>query len=356
MARPTESLANPRPARSDESCVERVRRLIDAAESLLAILEEQRDRLQAWQEERELFRAMIDQVPDYLFVKDRESKFVVANKAVAADLGLPPDALIGKTDFDLHSLELASKFFADEQNVVATGRSMLDIEEFVITPSADKRWLSTSKVPMRNAGGEIIGIVGISRDVTDRKRAEAQIQYMAHHDALTGLANRFVLMERLSHAIVKAQREATSVSVVFLDLDRFKAINDSFGHNAGDTLLRVLAERMLRCVRETDTVARLSGDEFVVLLEEERIGDQSRALSIVGRLQAIAAEPVSIAGHQVSVSCSIGVTSCPQDGTDPDALLTNADLAMYRAKQRGRDACNFYSEWTDGGPKHSAKA
>ena len=113
---------------------------------------------------------------------------------------------------------------------------------------------------------------------------------------------------------------------------------------------------MLRCVRETDTVARLSGDEFVVLLEEERIGDQSRALSIVERLQATAAEPVSIAGHQVSVSCSIGVTSCPQDGTDPDALLTNADLAMYRAKQRGRDAYNFYSESTKDGPKHCANA
>jgi len=160
----------------------------------------------------------------------------------------------------------------------------------------------------------------------------------------------------MSHAIVKAQREATSVSVVFLDLDRFKAINDSFGHNAGDTLLRVLAERMLRCVRETDTVARLSGDEFVVLLEEERMGDQSRALAIVERLQATAAEPVSIAGHQLSVSCSIGVTSCPQDGTDPDALLTNADIAMYRAKQRGRDTYDFFSNFTEDAPKYSANA
>ena len=118
MARPTGSLANQRLERSDESFVERVRRLIDVAESLLPVVEEQHDRLRAWQEERELFRAMIDQVPDYLFVKNRESKFLVANKAVAADLGLPPDALIGKTDFDLHPLGLASKFFADEQNVI----------------------------------------------------------------------------------------------------------------------------------------------------------------------------------------------------------------------------------------------
>ena len=113
---------------------------------------------------------------------------------------------------------------------------------------------------------------------------------------------------------------------------------------------------MLRCVRETDTVARLSGDEFVVLLEEERMGDQSRALAIVERLQATAAEPVSIAGHQLSVSCSIGVTSCPQAGTDPDALLTNVDIAMYRAKQRGRDTYDFFSNFTEDAPKYSANA
>ena len=221
---------------------------------------------------------------------------------------------------------------------------MLDIEEFVITPSAEKRWLSTSKVPMRNAGGEIIGIVGISRDVTDRKLRRGANTCTWRIMIADWLGQPVCAHGTIEiNAIVKAQREATSVSVVFLDLDRFKAINDSFGHNAGDTLLRVLAVRMLRCVRETDTVARLSGDEFVVLLEEERIGDQSRALSIVERLQVMAAEPVSIAGHQVSVSCSIGVTSCPQDGTDPDALLTNADLAMYRAKQRGRDTYNFHS-------------
>jgi diguanylate cyclase (GGDEF)-like protein len=264
--------------------------------------------------------------------------------------------LIGKTDFDLHTLELASKFFADEQNVITTGRPMLDIEEFVIPPSGRRKWLSTSKVPMRNATGEIIGIVGISRDVTDRKYAEAQIQYMAHHDALTGLANRFLLMERLGQAMVKAQREANSVSVVFIDLDGFKAINDSLGHKAGDTLLKAMAERMQGCVRTADTVARLSGDEFVVLLEEELSGDQSRALSIVERLQASVTEPVAIADQLVRVSCSIGVATSPQDGTDADALLTNADFAMYRAKQRGRDTYNFYSGSIQDVPKRSASA
>jgi diguanylate cyclase (GGDEF)-like protein/PAS domain S-box-containing protein len=346
MARLTRSLANQRLESSEESCIERIRRLSGAAEKLVAILEEQHDRLWTWREERELFRAMIDEVPDYLFVKDRESKFVVANKAVAADLDLSPDALIGKTDFDLHPLELASRFFADEQNVVATGRPKLDIEEFVITPSAEKKWLSTSKVPMRNAAAEIIGIVGISRDVTERKRAQAQVQYMAHHDALTGLANRFLLMERLGQALSKAQREATSISVVFLDLDRLKGINDSLGHSAGDILLRVLAHRMLGCVRATDTVARLSGDEFVLLLEEKQLGDQSRSLSVVKRLQAAVSEPVSISGHLVGVSCSIGIATSPRDGTDPDALITNADLAMYRAKQRGRDTHDFFSQST----------
>jgi diguanylate cyclase (GGDEF)-like protein/PAS domain S-box-containing protein len=325
---------------SAESWAARFRLLVADTERLLAVIENQRDEDRAWQEERALFRAMIDQVPDYLFVKDRESRFVVANKAVAADLALEPDALIGKTDFDLHPLDLASKFFADEQTVVRSEQPLLDIEEFVVQPSGRQKWLSTSKVPLRNAAGEVIGIVGISRDVTDRKQAEAQVQYMAHHDPLTGLANRFLLVERMGQAIAKAEREARSVSVVFIDLDRFKGINDNLGHNAGDVLLRAVAQRMVGCVRATDTVARLSGDEFVILLEDD--DDQSRALSVVERLLVDIAEPVAICGHPVRVSCSIGVAIFPKDGTDYDTLLTNADLAMYRAKQKGRDTYDLF--------------
>jgi diguanylate cyclase (GGDEF)-like protein/PAS domain S-box-containing protein len=331
------------PARLEEGLMTRLQRLTASAESLLADLDKEHANELAWQKERELFRAMIDQVPDYLFVKDRDSRFVVANKAVAADLGLEPEALIGKTDLDLHPPVLASKFFADEQSVIARERPLLDIAEFVIQPSGRQKWLSTSKVPLRNSAGQVIGIVGISRDVTDRKRAEEQIQHMAHHDALTGLPNRVLLMDRLGQAIAKAERDGTAVSVIFVDLDKFKSVNDSFGHNAGDTLLKTAAERMIGAVRATDTVARLSGDEFIILLDEEARGSQSRTQSVIKRLQAAMLEPVVIDGQSVCVSCSIGIAFYPTDATSADTLLTNADLAMYQAKQRGRDSYEFYS-------------
>ncbi len=200
-----------------------------------------------WKAERRLLRAMIDQVPDYLFVKDSRGRFVVANRAVAADLGLEPDDLIGKTDFELHAPEQARQFFADEQSVVGTGKPMLDIDEFIVDHDGRQKWLSTSKVPLRDEQDQVIGIVGICRDVTERKRAEEQIHYMAHHDALTGLPNRSLLMDRLSGAIEQAKRSGSRVTVIFVDLDNFKLVNDSLGHNAGDTLLKTVAERMVKC-------------------------------------------------------------------------------------------------------------
>ncbi len=297
---------------------------------------------QDWKTERALYRAMIDQVPDYLFVKDSDSRFVVVNRAVAADLGLQPDDLMGKTDFELHRRELAGKFFADEQKVISTGEPLLNLEEFVINPSGKKQWLSTSKVPLRDEANEIIGIVGICRNINERKHAEDQIRFMALHDVLTGLPNRSLLMDRLTQALLHAERSHTGATVIFIDLDNFKLVNDSLGHNAGDALLKVMAERMVGCVRATDTVARLGGDEFVVLL----IGQPESPLpasAVLDKIRAAVTAPVSIEGRLFHVTCSIGVAKFPEDGTDPETLLMNADVAMYKAKENGRDNFQFYT-------------
>jgi PAS domain S-box-containing protein len=128
-----------------------------------------------WKAERALFRAMIDQVPDFLWIKDTKSRFVIANRSVSAERGLTPDDLIGKTDFDLHPIERARKFFGDEQRIVVSGEAMIDIEEFTVDVTDEKRWISTSKVPLRDDNNDIIGIIGISRNITERKRAEDQI-------------------------------------------------------------------------------------------------------------------------------------------------------------------------------------
>ena len=295
-----------------------------------------------WRAERALFRAMIDQVPDYLFVKDADSRFVIVNRAVAADLGLQPDQLMGKTDFELHGRELAAKFFADEQKVISTGEALLDIEEYVVDPSGKKQWLSTSKVPLRNDQNVVIGIVGVSRNVSDRKHAEDQIRFMALHDVLTGLPNRSLLMDRLTQALLQADRSHSRATVIFIDLDNFKLVNDSLGHNAGDLLLKVVAERMVGCVRATDTVARLGGDEFVILLTDQ---DTSSAIpaGILDDLRTAIAVPIPIEDQQFHVTSSIGVATFPEDGTDPETLLMNADVAMYQAKESGRDNLQFYT-------------
>jgi len=176
----------------------------------------------------------------------------------------------------------------------------------------------------------------------ERKLAEDRIHFMANHDALTGLPNRALLRDRLSQALLYAQRYDRSVTVLFIDLDNFKLINDSLGHNAGDELLKTVASRMLDCVRATDTVVRLGGDEFVILLL-----DQPKSADIISttvqKLGGAIAQTVHLEGHDLRVTGSIGIASYPGDGMDADALIANADAAMYRAKEIGRDNFQFYT-------------
>ena len=317
-------------------------RLIAANERLQAKVVAHLASAKEWQVERALFRAVIDQVPDHLFAKNRDGRIVLANHAITRDLGVNVDDLVGKTDFDLHSPEVAARFVDDDQKVLASGEPLLDIEEFVVSPAGEKKWLSTSKVPLLDQHNEIIGVLGISRDVTERKRDEAKIHFMALHDALTGLPNRSLLMDRLAQALLQAERSKRRATVVFIDLDNFKLVNDSLGHNAGDVLLKVVAERMIESVRATDTVARLGGDEFVVLLidQPDSPGVPSVALD---KIRAAIAEPVPIEGQLFRVTSSIGIATFPEDGTDAETLLTNADVAMYQAKENGRDSFQYYT-------------
>jgi diguanylate cyclase (GGDEF)-like protein len=178
-----------------------------------------------------------------------------------------------------------------------------------------------------------VRIAGIA---IERKLAEERIQFMATHDRLTGLPNRAVLKDRLSQAVLFAQRYDRWATVVFIDLDNFKYVNDSLGHNAGDELLKTVASRMVACVRATDTVMRLGGDEFVVVLS-----DQAKSIegvtATLRRLQSAIAEPIQIDRYRLQTTGSFGVASYPQDGEDVESLLANADAAMYRVKQNGRN-------------------
>jgi diguanylate cyclase (GGDEF)-like protein len=416
--------------------------------------------------------------------------------------------MIGLTDFDIHAPEAAREFRAIERNIIGSGKPMIASEEIVVDSSGVKQWLSTTKVPVRGDGDEIVGLVGISRDITERKLADAlrdgqaeilemiamsaplgdvlehlvllmesqfkgiigsvllldetgsrllhgaapslpdsytkaidgvcigpkvgscgtaaylreavvvadimtdplwedykglaaehglrscwstpillhqgavlgtfpmyskdvrepseaelrlvdvatriagiaierklaedRIHFMANHDALTGLPNRTLLNDRLSQALLYAQRYDRWVTVLFVDLDNFKFVNDSLGHNAGDELLKTIAARMVHCIRATDTVVRLGGDEFVIVLFDQP-KDADVISAVVQKIQAAIAEPVRLEGHDLRVTASIGIANYPDDGVDVDTLLANADAAMYRAKEVGRDNCQFYT-------------
>jgi diguanylate cyclase (GGDEF)-like protein len=189
------------------------------------------------------------------------------------------------------------------------------------------------------------GWVATHEDITEQRRSEVKIEYMAHHDALTDLANRVLLNQRLEHALGQRIHREQMVAVHHLDLDQFKAVNDTFGHPAGDKLLKIVAERLRGLVRETDTIARMGGDEFAIV--QAPITDPSEATSLAQRFITSMSEPFDIDGHQAVIGASVGIAVGPGDGLRPDKLLRNADLALYRAKGDGRGTFRFFEPAMD---------
>jgi diguanylate cyclase (GGDEF)-like protein len=191
-------------------------------------------------------------------------------------------------------------------------------------------------------GGDQIGILGLYQDVSARIESEQQLQFLATHDLLTELPNRFLFNDRLQHALTKAKRYHSSFAALFLDLDGFKEVNDSFGHQKGDLVLQQVAKRLKSCVRESDTLARLGGDEFSYILED--IQDEQTAFGISHKILTMLAEPFLVDGKEALVTASIGISLYPEDGDDTEALLKKADSAMYKAKEAGGNTCTCYGQ------------
>ena len=222
---------------------------------------------------------------------------------------------------------------------VLAGLALGKITNLVVETAAGRAVLVTSS-PMTPGGW-----VATHEDITERRRAEAKIAYMAHHDALTGLPNRLRLDEQLRQMLARSKR-GEHFAVFCLDLDHFKDVNDALGHPVGDLLLKSVADRLRRCIRDTDTVARLGGDEFAVLQNIQ--GDQDDVAAVLAaRIIEAVGEPFSLDGHQVIVGTSIGIALCPADGNEPDQLLKNADLALYRAKSEGPNTFRFFEQRMD---------
>jgi len=292
--------------------------------------------------DRDMLKAILEVIPDNIFFKDKQSRFLRVNQAMANYCGLKePGRVIGRTDADIFTSEHANQALADEREVLRTGQPMIGKEEKETWPDGHETWSVTSKVPFRNRKGQVIGTMGFAHNITGHRQAERRIQHMSHHDSLTGLANRILLEDRLSQAIAFAGRNQKHVALLLLDLDRFKDVNDSFGHSVGDRLLQLVAARLKACLRDSDTVARLAGDEFVIALP---MADHLEGIERVAKkvLESLSL-PFSALGHELQLSASIGICQFPEDGNNPEDLLQFADVAMYEAKERGRGRCCFFS-------------
>ncbi len=213
-------------------------------------------------------------------------------------------------------------------------------------PNAAEEWIwvhSRGKVTQRDGEGHALRMTGTSTNITKRKMAEERAEFLATRDPLTGLPNRVLLHDRLEQGVVNAARHHTGFAFMFIDLDRFKTINDSLGHHVGDELLKGVASRLSECVRASDTVARLGGDEFAVILENLRDDDDEGAQQVAEKMIASMAAPMLVEGQTLNTSCSIGISLFPTDGRDSGTLMKNADVAMYYAKEKGRNNYQFFS-------------
>ncbi len=284
-------------------------------------------------------RAILDNVPYLIWLKDISGRFIAVNRAFFNTTGLSRiQDVLGKTDFDLWPEHLAQKYSADDAEVLSMCKQKLTEE--MSMDNGEIHWVETFKAPIMDMDGHLLGTTGFAQDITGRKNAEGKIRHLAHYDPLTDLPNRTLFSDRLQQALATAKRDKTHMALMFLDLDKFKPINDTLGHHVGDLLLKEAAKRMQDCVRESDTVARIGGDEFVVLLPV--IETEQDAILVAEKVRETLNRAFVLVGQSLNISSSTGIAVYPQHGTNETQLMKNADIAMYHAKESGRDNVKLY--------------
>ncbi|RFO97878.1 two-component system response regulator [Rhodoferax lacus] len=300
-----------------------------------------------------MYRSLVDSSPDIIYTLDQEGRFTFVNDRVQQLLGFTRDELIGKHySLLIHDadMERANYVFNTGRKEFRHSRSV-ELRMNRKRAEGDARTFSIELVTIDLGVGEsagaqeaaargLVGTYGVARDITDRKRADEQITYQAYHDILTDLPNRALFRDRLGLALLQAKRNENCLAVMFLDLDRFKVVNDTFGHGVGDSLLQQVSLRLKACLRRCDTLSRIGGDEFTAVLPE--LNDRQDAVLIAEKFVECLRQPFQLAGQAVHVSASIGISLYPQDGRAQEELVRRADMAMYHMKSSGKNGYAFF--------------
>ncbi len=289
------------------------------------------------------FRDLSEMSSDWFWEMDADLRFTEMSGGLI-HTKLNPSRTLGKYRWELPIVGVTPEQWAEHKRALQDHAPFRNFVYQMETKPGELHWFSISGKPIFE-DGVFQGYRGTGSDITERRQAEQKIEFLAYHDPLTGLPNRVLLQDRLQQALALAERNGTSLALVFLDLDNFKKINDSLGHAAGDVLLQEVALRLKRCVRDTDTISRQGGDEFVLILRD--LHSTEGSLPVLTKIMETLQEPVRCEGNELSTSASIGVALYPQDGDDFETLRKKADMAMYRAKEAGRNTYRFFDEAMD---------
>ena len=316
---------------------------VTAIEGLIHDVTSRKETEQGLREAERRYRGLFDNALEGIFRTTTDGRYQSANPALAKIYGFSsPEELMAELKYIGTQLYVDPERRTEFMRIITARGSVSGFESQVYRRNGDIIWISENARAVYDEEQRLTGYEGSVEEVTERRLYQSRIEQQANYDALTGLANRSLLQDRLSQAILTAATFNTRLAVAFIDLDRFKFINDSLGHHVGDALLRIMAERFRACVAERDTVARLGGDEFVLLLNSQESADQVRV--VLERMLAQVSEPWTTEQGEFQVTCSIGVALYPEDGTDAQTLLKHADSAMYRAKDSGRNNFQFFTQ------------
>ncbi|MEK6771625.1 MAG: EAL domain-containing protein [Pseudomonadota bacterium] len=300
--------------------------------------------LETLQDSEERFRTLVETSSDWIWEIDAHNVYTYVSPKVKDLLGYAPEEVIGKTPFDFMPPDEAAKIGRQFAEIAAARRPFERLENVNLHRDGRRVVLETSGVPILDRDGAFMGYRGIDRDITERKRAEEHLAFLAYHDALTGLPNRLLLLDRLRQAMIEAARHQRRAAAVCLDLKNFKNVNDTLGHETGNQVIRAVAERLVASVRPGDSVARLGGDEFCVLLAD--IAQIEDVAHVMQKIREQLEQPLTVAGHTLYLTATLGISLYPADGADSETLLKNADIAMYRARERDEDYQYYAADMT----------